>query len=187
LPDKDNQRFVVTTLCGPSPARSTSRTIAQRGQAENLIKQVKCDLTSGRALTSTFLANLVRLLLTAGAYVLHQQLCQLGLQGTSLASGQPKTVIPLTVQDCRTCQTIHSTGCCCICPVPARPRRCWRRFVSGFIHQAAGCAPYGLPHDPARSAHETVPPTLINNGFTLHPASGVEDFRLKIEKITSWQ
>jgi hypothetical protein len=31
--------------------------------------------------------------LTAAAYVLHQQLRQLGLQGTALAAAQPKTVI----------------------------------------------------------------------------------------------
>jgi hypothetical protein len=33
------------------------------------------------------------LLLTAAAYVLHQQLRFLGLQGTALATAQPKTVI----------------------------------------------------------------------------------------------
>ena len=33
------------------------------------------------------------LLLTAGAYVLHQQLRHLGLQGTSLATAQPRTVM----------------------------------------------------------------------------------------------
>ncbi|OIO79008.1 MAG: hypothetical protein AUJ86_03300 [Hydrogenophilaceae bacterium CG1_02_62_390] len=33
------------------------------------------------------------LLLTAGAYVLHQQLRHLGLQGTALAMAQPRTVM----------------------------------------------------------------------------------------------
>jgi hypothetical protein len=39
------------------------------------------------------LANFARLLLTAGAYVLHQQLRHLGLQCTSLAMAQPRTVM----------------------------------------------------------------------------------------------
>ena len=51
------------------------------------------DLISGRTWASSFLANFGRLLLTASAYVLHQQLRQLGLQGTALATAQPKTVI----------------------------------------------------------------------------------------------
>ena len=57
-----------------------------RGQAENLIEQVKCDLKSDRTSASSFLANFASLLLTAGAYVLHQQLRHLGLQGAALAA-----------------------------------------------------------------------------------------------------
>lgn len=93
LPDKDNERFVVTTLRGPSPRTLYQQDYCARGQAENLIKQVKCDLKSDRTSASSFLANFARLLLTAGAYVLHQQLRQLGLQGTALATAQPRTVI----------------------------------------------------------------------------------------------
>ena len=93
LPAKDNQRFVVTTLRGPSPRTLYQQDYCARGQAENLIKQVKCDLKSDRTSASSFLANFARLLLTASAYVLHQQLRHLGLQGTSLATAQPKTVI----------------------------------------------------------------------------------------------
>jgi hypothetical protein len=63
------------------------------GQAENLIKQVKCDLKSDRTSAGSFLANFARLLLTAGAYVLHRQLRHLGLQGTPLATAQSKTVM----------------------------------------------------------------------------------------------
>jgi hypothetical protein len=54
---------------------------------------VKSDLKADRTSASTFLANFARLLLTAAAYVLHQQLRYLGLQGTVLATAQPKTVI----------------------------------------------------------------------------------------------
>lgn len=91
--DKDNERFVVTTLRSPTPQATYQQEYCGRGQAENWIKQVKCDLKSDRTSASTFLANFARLLLTAAAYVLHQQLRQLGLQGTSLATAQPKTVI----------------------------------------------------------------------------------------------
>ena len=91
--DKDNERFVVTTLRSPTPSTLYQQEYCARGQTENWIKQVKCDLKSDRTSASTFLANFARLLLTAAAYVLHQQLRQLGLQGTALATAQPKTVI----------------------------------------------------------------------------------------------
>ena len=93
LPAKDNERFVVTSLRGPSPRTIYQQDYCARGQAENLIKQLKCDLKSDRTSASSFLANFARLLLTAGAYVLHQQLRLLGLQGTPLASAQPRTVM----------------------------------------------------------------------------------------------
>lgn len=93
LSAKDNERFVVTSLRGPSARTLYQQDYCARGQAENLIKQLKCDLKSDRTSASSFLANFARLLLTAAAYVLHQQLRQLGLQGTSLATAQPKTVI----------------------------------------------------------------------------------------------
>jgi len=90
---KDNQRYVVTTLRAPSPRTLYQQEYCARGQAENLIKQVKCDLKSDRTSAGSFLANFGRLLLTAGAYVLHQQLRHLGLQGTPLATAQPRTVM----------------------------------------------------------------------------------------------
>jgi len=92
-PAKDNQRYVVTSLRGPSPRTLYQQDYCGRGQAENLIKQVKSDLKSDRTSASSFLANFARLLLSAAAYVLHQQLRHLGLQGTPLATAQPKTVI----------------------------------------------------------------------------------------------
>jgi len=132
---------------------------------------VKCDLKADRTSAQSFLANFGRLLLTAGAYVLHQQLRQLGLQGTALATAQPRTVI-LSLFKIAVRVKQYKAGCCCICPVPARLKRCWRRSASVSIRQTAGCAPCWLLHDSARLAHETMPPTLINNYFTLHPASG---------------
>jgi hypothetical protein len=93
LPAKDNQRYVVTSLHSHTPSFLYQQVYCQRGQAENWIKQVKCDLQSDRTSASTFLANFARLLLTAAAYILHQQLRVLGLYDTELATAQPKTVI----------------------------------------------------------------------------------------------
>ena len=93
VPDKDNERFVVTSMRGSSPRTLYQQDYCARGQAEGWIKQVKCDLKSDRTSASSFIANFARLLLTAAAYVLHQQLRQLGLQGTALATAQPRTVI----------------------------------------------------------------------------------------------
>lgn len=92
-PPKDNQRYVVTSLRRPSPQVLYQQEYCARGQAENLIKQVKCDLKSDRTSAGSFLANFGRLLLTASAYVLHQQLRHLALQGTPLATAQPRTVM----------------------------------------------------------------------------------------------
>jgi len=108
-PNKDNERFVVTTLRSPTPNSLYQQDYCGRGQAENGIKQVKCDLKSDRTSASTFIANFGRLLLTAAAYVLHQQLRQLGLQGTRLASAQPQDGHPLAVQNCRAGQTIQGS------------------------------------------------------------------------------
>jgi len=108
-PNKDNERFVVTTLRSPTPSTLYQQAYCGRGQAENGIKQVKCDLKSDRTSASTFIANFGRLLLTAAAYVLHQQLRQLGLQGTRLASAQPQDGHPLAVQNCRAGQTIQGS------------------------------------------------------------------------------
>ena len=85
-PDKDNERFVVTSVHGPSPRTLYQQNYCARGQAENWIKQLKCDLKADQTSASFFIANFGRLLLTVAAYVLHQQLRQLGLQGTARAT-----------------------------------------------------------------------------------------------------
>ena len=92
-PAKDNQRYVVTTLSGPSPRTLYQQDYCGRARAELLIKQLKNDLKSDRTSAGSFLANFARLLLTGAAYVLHQQLRHLGLYDTVLATAQPKTVI----------------------------------------------------------------------------------------------
>jgi hypothetical protein len=64
-----------------------------RGNCENDIKAVQCDLHSDRTSATTFLANTLRLLLACAASVLHHALRTHTLQHTSLANAQPSTVI----------------------------------------------------------------------------------------------
>lgn len=89
----DNPRFVVTSLRLPEPQAVYADLYCARGQTENFIKQVKCDLASDRTSCTTFLANCMRLVLHGAAYVLHQQLRTEGLQHTGLAAAQPGTVM----------------------------------------------------------------------------------------------
>ena len=69
---RDNARFVVTNL------RHSPRNIYQiyrnRGDSENRIKELKDDLKIDRTSCSRFWANQLRVLLTAAAYVLFQEL-----------------------------------------------------------------------------------------------------------------
>lgn len=89
----DNPRFVVTSMDLPDPHTIYTELYCARGNAENFIKFLKCDLAADRTSCTTFLANCMRLLLHAAAYVLHQQLRTQALQHTELASAQPSTVI----------------------------------------------------------------------------------------------
>jgi hypothetical protein len=90
---RDNPRYVVTSLRGPSPRTLYQQDYCSRAQAELRIKELKVDLKSDRTSASSFFANFARLLFAAAAYVLHQQLRHLGLHGTSLATAQPRTVM----------------------------------------------------------------------------------------------
>jgi len=89
----ENPRFVVTSLQAPTPQRVYEELYCARGQAENLIKHLKSDLASERTSCTTFLANFMRLLEHAAAYVLHQQLRTQALRHTAMANSQPSTVI----------------------------------------------------------------------------------------------
>ena len=89
----ENPRFVVTSLEAPEPARVYEELYCARGQAELWIKYLKSDLASDRTSCTTFLANFMRLLEHAAAYVLHQQLRTQALQHTALAYAQPSSVI----------------------------------------------------------------------------------------------
>lgn len=69
---RDNARFVVTNLRhAPTGVYQLYR---ERGDAENRIKELKNDLDLDRTSCTRFLANQFRVLLTAAAFVLFQQL-----------------------------------------------------------------------------------------------------------------
>jgi hypothetical protein len=89
----DNPRFVVTSLEAPAPQQVYEDLYCARGNCENAIKAVKCDLHSDRTSATTFLANAMRLLLACAAYVLHHALRTHTLHHTALAQAQPSTLI----------------------------------------------------------------------------------------------
>lgn len=89
----ENARFIVTSLPGLDAGMLYEDIYCARGQAENYIKHLKGDLAADRTSCTSFLANCMRLLLHAAAYVLHQQLRTQVLQHTALSQAQPSTVI----------------------------------------------------------------------------------------------
>jgi hypothetical protein len=87
---KDNPRFVITNLRGT--ARWVYETFyCHRGDIENRIKELHHGLEIDRTSCSRFLANQCRVLLTAAAYVLMQEL-RLRAAGTALARAQVWTL-----------------------------------------------------------------------------------------------
>ena len=89
----ENPRFVVTSLVGLDADTLYEDIYCARGQAENFIKHLKSDLSADRTSCTSFIANCMRLLLHAAAYILHQQLRTQALQHTALSQAQPSTVI----------------------------------------------------------------------------------------------
>jgi len=85
----DNARFVVTNL-GGDPLLLYD-TYAGRGEPENRIKELKCDLAMDRTSCHSFLANQFRLLLHAAAFVLLSFMRRC-LAGTRLAAAQVCTL-----------------------------------------------------------------------------------------------
>jgi len=85
----DNPRFVVTNLRGA--ARGLYNLYAARGEMENRIKELKCDLQMDRTSCHRFAANQFRVLLHAAAFVLHCAL-RAALAGTELATAQVCTL-----------------------------------------------------------------------------------------------
>jgi DDE family transposase len=87
---KDNPRFVVTNL-KQSPQWIYEKTYCQRGEVENRIKELHDGMQIDRTSCSSFLANTFRVLLTAVAYVLMQEM-RLHLSSTRHAREQVSTL-----------------------------------------------------------------------------------------------
>jgi len=87
---KDNPRFLVTNLRG-SPRHVYEAVYCQRGEIENRIKELKYGLAIDRTSCTRFFANQLRVLLTAAAYALLQEL-RLAASGTALARAQVSTM-----------------------------------------------------------------------------------------------
>jgi len=83
---KDNARFVVTNL-HQSAYHVYTKIYCRRGDVENRIKELKNDLSMDRTSCSDFQANRFRVLMTAAAYVLNQEL-RCAARGTRLATAQ---------------------------------------------------------------------------------------------------
>src|SRR5580700_1032765 len=86
---KDNPRFVITNM-KQSPQWIYERVYCQRGDIENRIKELH-DLEIDRTSCTRFWANQFRVLLTAAAYVLMQEL-RLRAAGTACARAQVLTL-----------------------------------------------------------------------------------------------
>ena len=70
---RDNPRFVVTNLPG-APRRVYEKVYCERGDIENRIKELHLGLEIDRTSCTRFWANQFRVLMTAAAYVLMQEL-----------------------------------------------------------------------------------------------------------------
>lgn len=94
LPAGSNPRFIVTSLV---PEQWEARALYEdfycaRGDMENRIKEQQLDLFADRTSTATMMANQLRLWFASMAYVLLNQLRELALQGTALASATVGTI-----------------------------------------------------------------------------------------------
>lgn len=87
---KDNARFVVTNL-KKTPRHLYKRVYCGRGDVENRIKELHYGLQIDRTSCTDFLANQLRVLITAAAYVLMQEV-RLAARGTSFARAQVSTL-----------------------------------------------------------------------------------------------
>lgn len=71
---RDNLRFVVTNLEHRSAQEVWEQDYCSRGEVENRIKELKDGLKIDRTSSSSFLANQLRVLMTAAAYAILQEL-----------------------------------------------------------------------------------------------------------------
>ena len=86
------QQSLVTSLSAQShPGRALYQSFhCARGDAENRVKELKCDLFAERSSSNLFDANTVRLYLSSFAHVLYNRLRQ-ALAGTPLSRASPTT------------------------------------------------------------------------------------------------
>ena len=87
---KDNPRFVVTNLQS-EPKYIYEKIYCYRGDIENRIKELLYGLSIDRTSCTRFMSNQFRVLLTAAAYVLMQEL-RLNAKGTELEKAQVTTL-----------------------------------------------------------------------------------------------
>ena len=94
ITDKENPRFVVTTLPATQwPAQALYEDLyCARGEMENRIKEQQLGLFADRTSTHTLRANQLRLWLSSIAYVILHDLRRLALVGTELARAQVSTI-----------------------------------------------------------------------------------------------
>lgn len=86
-----NPRFVVTNLPG-APQELYDTVYCARGEMENRIKEQQLMLFADRTSCHKFVANQLRLLLSAAAYVLVEAVRRLALAGTEMAQAQVNTI-----------------------------------------------------------------------------------------------
>jgi hypothetical protein len=86
-----NSRFVVTNLTG-EPQKLYDDLYCQRGEAENRIKEQQLGLFADRTSCHDFVANQLRVLLSAAAYILLDTLRREALRETELAQAQVDTI-----------------------------------------------------------------------------------------------
>lgn len=90
---KDNARYIVTSLPSEThPSRALYEDFyCKRGDAENRLRELKCDLFAKRCSSNLFNANTLRLYLSAFAHVVFI-LLRRGLKDTAWAALQPGTL-----------------------------------------------------------------------------------------------
>jgi hypothetical protein len=91
LDEGPNSRFVVTNLIG-EPQPLYDEVYCQRGDAENRIKEQQLGLFADRTSCHDFVANQFRVLLSAAAYILFDNLRRHALAETELAHAQVDTI-----------------------------------------------------------------------------------------------
>ena len=89
---RDNQRFVVTNM-KQTPEWIYAKFYAARGDVENRIKELQYGLQMDRTSCTSFLANQFRVLLTAAAYVLMQE-----IRRTAATTGHARSQVWTIIQ-----------------------------------------------------------------------------------------